>query len=180
MALIEPWRRPAAARGWLILTDFVFTGSRRWRVGCLRGACLGFGRGRDGDRRGDGETAVAEAGCSRRHGGEGGVVYLGGPVAAEAGGCSTLATKQRERRALHRRAAPERFNHIQHVPHAVRRLRPPLGLSLGRNAAAAAHAHGPECQVQHWKEGGHDKLCKLLKKQAAPSSATQIKITPRL
>ena len=23
---------------------------------------------------------------------------------------------------------------------------------------------GPECQVQHWKEGGHDKLCKPIKK----------------
>ena len=23
---------------------------------------------------------------------------------------------------------------------------------------------GPECQVQHWKEGGHDKLCKIIKK----------------
>ena len=23
---------------------------------------------------------------------------------------------------------------------------------------------GPECQVQHWKEGGHDKLCKKIKK----------------
>ena len=23
---------------------------------------------------------------------------------------------------------------------------------------------GPECQVQHWKEGGHDQLCKKIKK----------------
>ena len=23
---------------------------------------------------------------------------------------------------------------------------------------------GAECQVQHWKEGGHDKLCKTIKK----------------
>ena len=23
---------------------------------------------------------------------------------------------------------------------------------------------GPECQVQHWKKGGHDKLCKKIKK----------------
>ena len=46
----------------------------------------------------------------------------------------------------------------------MRRPAPPeLGLSLV-NAAAAAHATvRPECQVQHWQEGGHDKLCKLIK-----------------
>jgi hypothetical protein len=35
-----------------------------------------------------------------------------------------------------------------------------LGLSSGKKCGRC----GPECQVQHWKEGGHDKLCKLIKK----------------
>ena len=29
-----------------------------------------------------------------------------------------------------------------------------------RNVAAAAHATAAPCQVQHWKEGGNDTLCK--------------------
>ncbi|CAH0379049.1 unnamed protein product [Pelagomonas calceolata] len=41
----------------------------------------------------------------------------------------------------------------------------PLGLSLGKKCGRCSTRYcGPECQVQHWKEGGHDKLCKLIKK----------------
>ena len=36
-----------------------------------------------------------------------------------------------------------------------------LGLSLGKKCGRCSTRYcGPECQVQHWKEGGHDKLCK--------------------
>ena len=40
-----------------------------------------------------------------------------------------------------------------------------LGLSLGKKCGRCSTRYcGPECQVQHWKEGGHDKICKLIKK----------------
>ena len=41
----------------------------------------------------------------------------------------------------------------------------PLGLSLGKKCGRCSTRYcGPECQVQHWKEGGHDKICKKIKK----------------
>ena len=41
----------------------------------------------------------------------------------------------------------------------------PLGLSLGKKCGRCRTRYcGPECQVQHWKEGGHDQLCKKIKK----------------
>ncbi len=41
----------------------------------------------------------------------------------------------------------------------------PLGLSLGKKCGRCSTRYcGPECQVQHWKEGGHDQLCKRIKK----------------
>ena len=41
----------------------------------------------------------------------------------------------------------------------------PLGRSLGKKCGRCSTRYcGPECQVQHWKEGGHDKLCKQIKK----------------
>ena len=41
----------------------------------------------------------------------------------------------------------------------------PLGLSLGKKCGRCSTRYcGAECQVQHWKEGGHDKLCKAIKK----------------
>ena len=41
----------------------------------------------------------------------------------------------------------------------------PLGLSLGKKCGRCSTRYcGPECQVQHWKEGGHDQLCKTIKK----------------
>jgi hypothetical protein len=40
-----------------------------------------------------------------------------------------------------------------------------LGLSLGKKCGRCNTRYcGPECQMQHWKEGGHDKLCKKIKK----------------
>ena len=40
-----------------------------------------------------------------------------------------------------------------------------LGLTLGKKCGRCSTRYcGPECQKQHWQEGGHDKLCKLIKK----------------
>ena len=41
----------------------------------------------------------------------------------------------------------------------------PLGFSLGKKCGRCSTRYcGPECQKQHWERGGHDKLCKLIKK----------------
>jgi tetratricopeptide (TPR) repeat protein len=40
-----------------------------------------------------------------------------------------------------------------------------LGLSLGKKCGRCSTRYcGAACQVQHWKEGGHDTLCKKIKK----------------
>ena len=40
-----------------------------------------------------------------------------------------------------------------------------LGLSLGKKCGRCSTRYcGAECQKQHWEEGGHDKLCKKIKK----------------
>ena len=40
-----------------------------------------------------------------------------------------------------------------------------LGLSLGKKCGRCSTRYcGAECQVQHWEEGGHDTLCKKIKK----------------
>jgi hypothetical protein len=40
-----------------------------------------------------------------------------------------------------------------------------LGLSLGKKCGRCSTRYcGAECQVQHWKEGSHDQLCKPIKK----------------
>ncbi|CAH0365938.1 unnamed protein product [Pelagomonas calceolata] len=40
-----------------------------------------------------------------------------------------------------------------------------LGLTLGKKCGRCNTRYcGPECQVQHWKEGGHDTLCRQIKK----------------
>ena len=40
-----------------------------------------------------------------------------------------------------------------------------LGLSLGKKCGRCSTRYcGAECQVQHWEEGGHDQLCKPIKK----------------
>ena len=40
-----------------------------------------------------------------------------------------------------------------------------LGLTLGKKCGRCNTRYcGPACQVQHWKEGGHDTLCKKIKK----------------
>ena len=42
----------------------------------------------------------------------------------------------------------------------------PLGLALGKKCGRCSTRYcGPACQEQHWKEGGHDQLCKKIKKQ---------------
>ena len=41
----------------------------------------------------------------------------------------------------------------------------PLGLALGKKCGRCSTRYcGPACQEQHWKEGGHDTLCKKIKK----------------
>ena len=40
-----------------------------------------------------------------------------------------------------------------------------LGLSLGKKCGRCSTRYcGPECQKKHWEEGGHDRLCKKIKK----------------
>jgi len=40
-----------------------------------------------------------------------------------------------------------------------------LGLTLGKKCGRCTTRYcGPACQAQHWKEGGHDTLCKKIKK----------------
>jgi hypothetical protein len=40
-----------------------------------------------------------------------------------------------------------------------------LGLSLGKKCGRCSTRYcGPECQKKHWEEGGHDALCKPIKK----------------
>ena len=40
-----------------------------------------------------------------------------------------------------------------------------LGLSLGKKCGRCSTRYcGPACQKQHWEEGGHDQLCKKIKK----------------
>ena len=40
-----------------------------------------------------------------------------------------------------------------------------LGLSLGKKCGRCSTRYcGAECQKQHWEQGGHDKLCKTIKK----------------
>jgi len=41
----------------------------------------------------------------------------------------------------------------------------PLGLALGKKCGRCSTRYcGPACQEQHWKEGGHDKLCKKIRR----------------
>ena len=41
----------------------------------------------------------------------------------------------------------------------------PLGFALGKKCSRCSTRYcGPACQTQHWKEGGHDKLCKRIKR----------------
>jgi len=40
-----------------------------------------------------------------------------------------------------------------------------LGLTLGKKCGRCSTRYcGPECQKQHWEEGGHDQLCKKVKR----------------
>ena len=41
----------------------------------------------------------------------------------------------------------------------------PLGLALGKKCGRCSTRYcGPECQKQHWEGGGHDQLCKKMKR----------------
>jgi tetratricopeptide (TPR) repeat protein len=66
---------------------------------------------------------------------------------------------------LHRSAAPERLTIHKMILTQCAVCATELGLSLGKKCGRCSTRYcGPECQVQHWKDGGHDKLCKLIKK----------------
>ena len=41
----------------------------------------------------------------------------------------------------------------------------PLGLTSGKKCGRCSTRYcGAACQAQHWKEGGHDQLCKKIEK----------------
>ena len=66
---------------------------------------------------------------------------------------------------LHRRAAPKRQTILEMILTHCAVCATDLGLSLGKKCGRCSTRYcGPECQVKHWQEGGHDKLCKLIKK----------------
>ena len=68
-------------------------------------------------------------------------------------------------KSLVRRAAPERQTIHKMILTQCAVCATELGLSLGKKCGRCNTRYcGPECQVQHWKEGGHDKLCKKIKK----------------
>ena len=60
---------------------------------------------------------------------------------------------------------PERLDRIKMILTQCAVCATELGLTLGKKCGRCSTRYcGPECQVQHWKEGGHDKLCKTIKK----------------
>ena len=88
-------------------------------------------------------------------------------MGAAASGCNTLAKLQALllRGLLHRRAAPSDLTTYKMILTQCAACATDLGLTLGKKCGRCSTRYcGPECQVQHWKEGGHDKLCKLIKK----------------
>ena len=47
-----------------------------------------------------------------------------------------------------------------------------LGLTLGKKCGRCSTRYcGPECQKQHWEEGGHDQLCKKVKRAGGADGA---------
>ncbi len=51
-----------------------------------------------------------------------------------------------------------------------------LGLSLGKKCGRCSTRYcGAACQVQHWSEGGHDQLCKPIKKAGGAEQYNAIK-----
>ena len=82
---------------------------------------------------------------------------------------------------MHRRHRAAQSEGKQYDPHAVRRLRCRAlpALTAKQCSRCKTRYCGPECQVQHWEEGGHDKLCKKIKKAAARNSTTPIRNTRR-
>ena len=65
--------------------------------------------------------------------------------------------------AWHRRAAPSDLTTYKMILTQCAVCATELGYPWARNTAAAARYCGAECQVQHWKEGGHDTLQKIKK-----------------
>ena len=64
-----------------------------------------------------------------------------------------------------RRAAPKLDSRLKMILTQCAVCATELGLSLGKKCGRCSTRYcGPECQVQHWKEGGHDTLCKKIKK----------------
>ena len=90
---------------------------------------------------------------------------------AELAACSTSGVRLW---GFLRRAAPSDLT-IYDDPHGAPSAPPSLAYHWARNAAAAARYCGPECQAQHWKEGGRD--LSESKRQAAPGSIMPIRDT---
>ena len=74
---------------------------------------------------------------------------------------------------LHRRAAPEQLTTYKMILTQCAVCATELGLTLGKKCGRCSTRYcGAECQKKHWEEGGHDQLCKKIKKQVAPSNTT--------
>ena len=66
---------------------------------------------------------------------------------------------------MHRRAAPCDLTIYKMILTQCAVCATELGLSLGKKCGRCSTRYcGAECQKQHWEQGGHDKLCKLIKK----------------
>jgi tetratricopeptide (TPR) repeat protein len=51
-----------------------------------------------------------------------------------------------------------------------------LGLTLGKKCGRCSTRYcGPECQKKHWEEGGHDKLCRKIRKAGGAEQYNAIK-----
>jgi tetratricopeptide (TPR) repeat protein len=93
----------------------------------------------------------------------------GRPVSRFLGGGTSVS------RTLENCAAQQAESYLNQTPRAARFTAmilthcavcaAPLGLSLGKKCGRCSTRYcGAACQVQHWKEGGHDNLCKKIKK----------------
>ena len=79
--------------------------------------------------------------------------------------CKTLERAFRSQPAPVRRAAPSDLPIYKMILTQCAVCATELGLSLGKKCGRCSTRYcGPECQVQHWKEGGHDTLCKKIKR----------------
>ena len=84
---------------------------------------------------------------------------------AAASGCKALAFAARKRFAYIVGLPPSGLTTYKMILTQCAVCATELGLSLGKKCGRCSTRYcGAECQVQHWKEGGHDKLCKKIKK----------------